>query len=280
MSEPGAVVVRGGRLGSSLVLAAAVLVLVGSLAALWISLGSDGWSAWPGWLWTALTWVVLLPLVLGLLVAVVALGPEVRHPTTVVVSPHGYRRERRGLVEVDLPADALTSLRLLPAARTVLSAPDRDDPSIRGVGRTRLGNRIALRADDATATLTEGRRWRETVDVVRGWARERPELIADAPTRSLLAGSPDSPDPVEESKPGWPVGMVALAVRTGDAWAPFLPDGYGRYSRMFNGRFTAVRAPERGGTAGLVARWFFVGLWTLPFVALVSVLVRLALLAA
>lgn len=272
--DPAAIVIRSNPYGLLLILAACGFILIGVLAALWTSVvGGVG----AGGLWTALGWVVLVPLALLLGLAVLMLGRQLIQPTTVVVSARGYRREGRGQLEVDLPLEDLTGVLFRPGGQATWQASDPNDPSVRGVGRSRLTNRIELRAPQATVEVFENHRWRETVDVVRGWVRARPELVDDETTRGFLATAGDQVE-AAEPKPRWPLGMIRLAIRSRDPWAPFLPDAYGQYSAMFNGRYTAVRARERGGRVGLAARWLFVAMWLAPFLVLLYLVVRLALI--
>ncbi|MGZ5400167.1 MAG: hypothetical protein ACXWDM_09135 [Nocardioides sp.] len=282
-AEPGAVVVRTGRPGLLVLLAVSGVLLAGVLTALWTSLAGrtgflvDGKAT--GGAWTAVGWLVLVPLTLMLALAVVALGRQLVHQTVVVVSPSGYRLESRGQVEVSVAAADLSGVLFRPAARATWQDSDPGDPSPRGVGRTRLGNRIELQSLDATVEVFESGRWREVVDVVRGWVLERPELVDDDATRSFLLEAPVGPDHDRAviGKPGWPLGMLRLAIRTRDPWAPFLPDSYGQYSSMFNGRHAIVRAPRRGRPVGLFLRWLFVFLWIAPVLVLLFYVIRLVL---
>lgn len=279
--EPGAVVLRTGRGALVVMLAAVGFVLVGLVAALGGAVldggrfDVDGTPSSPAA--TLLLWVLLLPLALLLAVAVVLLLRAIAAPTTEVLSPSGYRRERRGRVEVDVRRQDLTGVRFRPAAQATWQGSDAADPSVRGVGRTRLHNRIELRSPQATVELTDTRAWPEQVEVVRAWVRDRPELLdADPDSHSFLLATRSTPSSAPaEPLPGWPVGLVALAVRRRDPWAPFLPDDYGRYSALFNGRYTVARASRRGSVAGLLARWVFLALWFAPFAVLAWLVVRL-----
>ena len=118
------------------------------------------------------------------------------------------------------------------------------------------------------------------MDLVRGWVRARPEILDDDDASRALLLAPAGHPPVHEDGPlpRWPLGLVRLAVRRRDAWAPFLPDSHGQYSALFNGRYTGARAPRRGSTLGLVVRWGFLALWFVPALVLVWVVAR-ALLA-
>jgi hypothetical protein len=261
---PGAVVERSGRVAPLVVLLAVGFLEVGLVTALARSVGGDG---------SVLLTVLLLPLVVVLGIALVPLVRAVLQPVTQVVSSQGYRRERGGRVEVDLAREQVTAVRFRPASGTTWQATDPDDPSVRGVGRSRLANRIEL-AGTTTVTLSDGPRWREQVDVLRGWVRERPDLVSDAVTRAFLieAVAPPPGSPGGDRLPRWPPGLVRLAVRTRDPWAPFLPDAYGEYSALWGGRHTVVRARERGGNLGLLARWFFLLLWFAPVLFLLGML--------
>lgn len=261
------VVLRTGRGALLLVLAAVGFLEVGLVAGLVSALRSGQVDT----LWGL---VGLLALVLG--VAIVALVPHLVHPTTTTLSLEGYRVTRRGSVVLDIPRETLTGVVLRPALQATWQRTDAGDPSVRGVGRDRLHNRIELRSPAATVQLDDGRRWREQVAIVREWVRHDPSLVDDETTRALL-GEHSAALPHSPRRPAWPLGLVRLAIRERDPWAPFLPDAYGEYSAAWGGRFTAARAPERGGRAGLLLRWGFLLLMFVPVVVLVWVLVTLVL---
>lgn len=280
--EPGTVVLSSGRGPAALVLAAAGFVEAGLLAGMATSIrdGSrftvDGREV--GVVGHLTAWSLLGILALLLAVALVLAATALVRPVTTVLSPTGYRREQRGRPTVAIARDELTGVRFRPAARATWSRSDSEDGSVRGVGRTRLHNRVELRSPQATVELTDDQSWPAQVEMVRGWVRDRPDLVDDEVSRRFLL---EAPIPTAHDRlttvPGGPVGLVRLAVRRRDPWAPFLPDDYGRYSALFNGRYTAARAPERGSVLGLTARWAFLALWFVPVVVLVVLIVRVAL---
>lgn len=284
--EPGAVVLRTDRGALLLVLLAVGFVEAGLLAGMVASLRDGGRftveGQEPGMLGPLTAWSLLGLLALVLAVALVLLAQAMVRPVTTALSPAGYRRERRGRVAVDVRREDLTGVRFRPAAQATWQRSDAADPSVRGVGRTRLHNRIELRSPQATVQLTDTDTgtWPSQVEVVRTWVRDRPDLVDDDVSRAFLLHVPTAatPGPQAEQLPGWAMGLVALAVRRRDPWAPFLPDAYGRYSAMFNGRYTAVRARRRGSRWGLVARWGFLALWFVPLVVLAWLVVRVVLL--
>lgn len=149
-----AAVVLTSQRSRSLVLAAVVVAALSLLAGLVVALRGDRvWSVWG---------VLGLLALLGGLVLVL-LVPRLVPPITATISPAGYRRTRRGEVEVDLPRAELTRVVFHPAE-----------------------HRIVLHSLTASVELDEGVRWREVVAIVRDWVGANPSLVADDATRELL----------------------------------------------------------------------------------------------
>jgi hypothetical protein len=269
-TQPGAVVLRPGRTGALLVLAAVGLVEVGLVAGVLIALsGRPG----PGVLGLGSGWVVLGLLALAFAAVLLALVPRLLPPTTTL-GPGGVTTRRWGRPhQVDLAA--LARVRYLPAA-----TPRR--PRVRA-GATVAGTdpwhqRLELHGGGRTVVVDDRARWPEAVAVVADWVRRRPELVADSGTAAYLRDV--GPLPAAPPPPRWPWGMLRLARREGDAWAPFLPDAHGRHSGMLDGGWAFGRATERGSRTGLALRWLVVVLWCSPVVVLPLLVAWLVLLVA
>jgi hypothetical protein len=286
-TAPGAVVQRSPRWILIVPLAAAGFVEAGLVVALVGAVRDGGFDVdgtRTGAGGSALGFVLLVPLTLLLGVVVVALLRGLVRPTEVTVLDHeGYRVEKRGRVTRQIAREQLTGLVFRPGAQATWQGSDPGDPSLRGVSRSRLRNRVELRSPAGTVELYDGKDWPATVDVLRGWVRERPELVDDPVSVSFLRPSTDpgappthAPADVPRRLPGTPFGLVPLAIRTRDPWAPFLPDAYGQYSSMFNGRYSLPRAQQRGTALGLVLRWLFLVCWLAPFGFLVYLTFRIA----
>lgn len=293
---PGAVVERSNRWILLVPLAAAGFIEAGLVAALIgavreASFDVAGDSTGPGG--TAVAFALLTPLALLLGVALLLLVRGLFSPSsTTVLTSEEYRREERGRVVLRIHRDQATGLVFRPGAQATWQGSDPDDPSLRGVSRHRLRNRIELRAPAATVELTDGKRWPQVVDILRGWVHARPELVDDPATISFLRDTPppmalppthtpqSGAAPAPRRLPGNPIGLILLAIRRRDPWAPFLPDAYGRYSPMFNGRYTLPRAPRPGSALGLVMRWLFLAMWLAPLVIVVYLVVELAVVLA
>ncbi|MBB6629100.1 hypothetical protein H5V45_17365 [Nocardioides sp. KIGAM211] len=233
---------------------------------------------------TAIGFVVLVPLALLLGLGLVALaGQLVRRPGRTVLTGDECRRERGGHVEVQVHRDQAVRLRYLPASGTTWSATTADDPRPRGLGRGRLHARLVVVGPAGEVAFGDGADWPRVVDVLRGWARQRPELVDTPEARALLLPDPEvaatsaptgQPGSAPRPLPRTSYGLVALAVRTRDPWVPFLPDSYGQWHRLWSGRYSAIRARGRAGPVGLVARWVFLLLWVaMPLALLATVLV-------
>jgi hypothetical protein len=291
------VVIRTGPLTHLVVLGAVGFLETGLVAALWGSVFGSGFTVdgdRVGVLGTLVLWLVLTPFVLLLGIAAVMLLRALARPSREVLTPVEYRREVRGRTVLRIAREEVTGLVFLPAAQATWQASHPDDTTtVRGVSRRRLKNRIEVRAPQATVELGDTTGWPEIVDILRGWVRERPGLVDDPVSIAFLRPGPrpatgDLPpthaagDRAEPSAPipGNPIGLILLAIRRRDPWAPFLPDAYGQFSTMFNGRFTAPRAPRRGGTVGLLARWLFLACVMAPFVVIAWYVVKVAVLIA
>lgn len=295
MSEttaPGAAVVRSARWILLVPLAAAGFIEAGFVVALFGAVRDGGFDVdgdRTGAVGSTVGFVLLVPLTLLLGIAVVALVVGLFRPGRATVLDHsGYRVEERGKVVQRIHREQVTGLVFRPGAQTTWQGSDPDDPSLRGVSRGRLRNRIELRAPSGTVELYDGKHWPATVDVLRSWVRERPELVEDPASVSFLRDAAAPPgarlppthaspsDPAPQRLPGNPVGLIRLAIRRRDPWAPFLPDAYGQYSNLFNGRYTLPRAPVRGSALGLATRWLFLALWLAPFGVLIYFVGRIA----
>jgi hypothetical protein len=276
-TAPGAVVERSARWILLVPLAAAAFIEVGLVTALFGAIRDGGFDVdgnRTGVVGSTIGFLLLVPLTLMLGIGVVALVIGLFRPGRLTVLDHeGYRVEERGRVVQQIHREQVTGLVFRPGAQATWQGSDADDPSMRGVSRSRLRNRIELRSHLATVELYDGKNWPATVDILRGWVRDRPELVDDPDSVSFLrpAADPVPAPPTHESTdapqrlPASGFGLVALAIRRRDPWAPFLPDAYGQYSSMFNGRYTLPRAPRRGSTLGLAMRWLFLVCWLAPF---------------
>ena len=276
-TAPGAVVERSARWILLVPLAAACFIEAGLVVALFGAVRDGGFVVdgdRTGALGNVVGFVLLVPLTLLLGIGVVALVVGLFRPARLTVLDHeGYRVEQRGRVVQEIHRDQVTGLVFRPGAQATWQGSDAADPSVRGVSRGRLRNRIELRSHQATIELYDGKNWPATVDILRGWVRDRPALVDDPASVSFLRPvvDPVLAPPTHESSdaprrlPASGFGLVALAIRRRDPWAPFLPDGYGQYSSMFNGRYTLPRAPRRGSALGLAMRWLFLACWLAPF---------------
>lgn len=300
-TAPGAVVERPSRWILLVPLAAAGFIEAGLVVALFGAVRDGGFNVdgtMTGAGGSAVGFVLLVPLTLLLCVAGVALVKGLLLPTQVTVLTHEeYRREVRGRVVLRIRREDATGLVFRPGAQATWQKSDPGDPSVRGVSRSRMRNRIELRSPAATIELHDGRNWPATVDVLRGWVRARPELLDDPASVAFLrdaAAPPGSSSlPLTHTSPGAPVtepvprglpstsfGLIRLAIRRRDPWAPFLPDAYGQYSNLFNGRYTLPRAPRRGSALGLVMRWFFLFMCVAPWLFLAYVILKIAVILA
>ena len=84
-------------------------------------------------------------------------------------------------------ADA-TGIVYHPALPAVGKDSTADDPSPREGGDRRLPARLEVSGPGGSVELSDTRRWAEVVEVLRGWAASRPELVTDPDTEGLLLG--------------------------------------------------------------------------------------------
>ncbi|NYD41033.1 hypothetical protein [Nocardioides panaciterrulae] len=207
--------------------------------------------------------VGLLALLLG--VGLVALVRRlVAPPAALVVEPGEVRREAAGRVDLRITREQATGLVYRPALSTTWKRSTPGDPAVRGVSSRRLHGRLEVRAPQGILEISDERRWADVVDMLREWARARPELVGDDVTGQLLlptgptagesaAGTTGAHLRADPPRTSW--GLVWRALRTRDPWSPFLPDGYGRYSRVLSGRMSSGRAAVRGRVIWLLPRW-------------------------
>lgn len=271
MADPGAVVLRSGRAGALVTLAAVGLVEVGLAAGVLVAVTGRG----GGVLGVGSSWAVTGLLALVAAAVAVALVPRLLHHGTTTLTPHGVRTQRWGRAVSEIGVEELTLVRYVPASRAIAGRR----ATSRAEGRDPWHQRIELVSDHGTVHVDDRLRWPEAVAVVRGWVRRRPDLVEDPASASFLRDGDAVPAGTgAATAPRWPWDMVRLARREGDPWAPFLPDGYGRHSRMLDGRWAFVRAHERGGRLGLTLRWLFVGLWCASVLVLPALVAWLVLL--
>ena len=84
-------------------------------------------------------------------------------------------------------ADA-TGIVYRPALQAVGTESTADDPTLREGGDRRLPARLEVRGPGGSVELSDTHRWAEVVEVLRGWASARPELVTDPDTESTAAG--------------------------------------------------------------------------------------------
>ncbi|MFC4784046.1 hypothetical protein ACT8ZV_06205 [Nocardioides sp. MAHUQ-72] len=284
-AAPGSVTLRTSPLWLLLPLAACGFIEAGLVVALLGALAEgsfsvDGAATSPAV--TAVLFLVLSVLALLLGVALVALVRSLfSPPSATVLTADECRQESGGEVRSRVTLADATALVHRPALNTTWKPSGPGDPTVRGVSTRRLHARLELRGPAGWIELTDSRSWVQVVDVLRGWARARPELVSDPDTAALLLPR----EPVAAAGPGtgtwsrraeherrtWPrtpFGLVWLAVRTRDPWAPFLPDVYGLYSPQFGGRMSSARAARPGKPVWLLPRWWlllsFCFVWAMP----------------
>ncbi len=195
-TAPGPVVLRGGRLLVLAALLAGVLVEAGIVAAL-VGVARRGSFVVGGVATsgrgTGLLVAVLVPIavLVGLGLCALALS-LVRPLTATVVGQDGILVRAGGRVRTRISLGDATRIAYRPAPPATGKAPPPGDPLVPGVRRSRSRASLEVHGAAGTVELCATRRWDEVVDVLRGWAAARPDLVSDTETAELLLGpAPD-----------------------------------------------------------------------------------------
>ena len=191
-SAPAAVVLRTGRVRLLVGLVVAGVVELGIVAAL-VRAAMDGSFTVGGeatsWRGTGILFAVLIPLGVLVGLALAALVLAMLHPLNATVVDSGdIRVLAGGRVRTRITLADATGIVYHPALPAVGKDSTADDPSPREGGDRRLPARLEVSGPGGSVELSDTRRWAEVVEVLRGWAASRPELVADADTEGLLLG--------------------------------------------------------------------------------------------
>ena len=185
-TAPGAVVLRGGRLLVLAALLAGGLVEAGIVAALVGAVRRGSFvvnGAATSGRGTALVVAVLVPIAVLVGLGLCALALSLVWPlTATVVGPDGIRVLAGGRVRTRITPGRATRIVYHPAG----PEDETRNSSGRRVRDGRTGARLEVGGPTGTVELSDTRRWDEVVEVLRGWAAARPDLIGDAATAELL----------------------------------------------------------------------------------------------